>query len=241
MYGWRARLGLVIPANNTVIEPEFGRLAPDGVATFGAKILSHGLSADGIERMVENSHRAVDELAAGDMSAFAYACLATSLVKGEEWTAGFQAHVEDKTGKPVTTAATATLDALQAVGASRVALATPYPETINQLLPALFKTAGIEVVSLQSVAVKDSLEVCRLEPSVAFNLAKQADCDKAEAVCILATDIRSIDVLDALEADLGKPAISTNQAMMWRCLESCGIGEAVDGFGSLLTLARGNS
>jgi maleate cis-trans isomerase len=234
MYGWRARLGLVIPANNTVIEPEFARMVPDGIATFGAKILSHGLSADGIERMVANSHRAVDELAAGDMSAFAYACLATSLVKGDAWTSEFQAHVEDKTGKPVTTAATATLEALQSLGTKRVALATPYPKTINDLLPALFDRAGIEVVSLKSVAVKDSLEVCRLDPSVAYRLAKEADTDRADAVCILATDIRSIDVLETLEADLGKPAISTNQALLWRCLKFCDIGDPVNGFGSLL-------
>lgn len=234
MYGWRARLGLVIPANNTVIEPEFARMAPSGVSAFGAKISSHGLSAEGIERMVENSHRAIDELAAGDMSAFAYACLATSLVKGDGWTAGFQAEVEDKTGSPATTAATATIGALQSVGAERVALATPYPDTINDLLPALFGAADMDIVSLESVAVKDSLDVCRLDPSIVYRLAKQADTDRADAVCILATDIRSIDVLDALEEDLGKPVISTNQALMWRCLKSCGIGDAVDGFGALL-------
>ena len=235
MYGWRARLGLVIPANNTVIEPEFSRMVPEGVAAFGAKIRSHGLSAEGIERMVENSHRAVDELAVGEMSAFAYACLATSLVKGSEWTAGFQADVESKTGRPATTAATATIEALQSFGAKHVALATPYPDTINDLLPVLFGAAGIEIVSLESVAVKDSLEVCRLDSSIAYRLAKKADTDRADAVCILATDIHSIDVLETLETDLGKPAISTNQALLWRCLKFCDIGDPVDGFGSLLT------
>ena len=235
MYGWRARLGLVIPANNTVIEPEFARMVPEGVAAFGAKIRSHGLSAEGIDRMVENSHRAIDELAIGDLSAFAYACLATSLVKGSAWTAGFQADVESKTGRPATTAATATIEALRSIGAKRVALATPYPDTINDLLPALFGEADMEIVSLESVAVKDSLEVCRLDPAIAYRLAKQADTDKADAVCILATDIRSIDVLEALETDLGKPAISTNQALLWRCLKFCDIGDPVHGFGSLLT------
>lgn len=234
MYGWRARLGLVIPANNTVIEPEFARMAPEGVATFGAKILSHGLSAEGIERMVANSHRAVEELAVGAMSATAYACLATSLIKGAAWTADFEAHVEDTTGCPATTAATATIAALLSVDAERVALATPYPDTVNDLLPPLFDAADIEIVALESVAVKDSLEVCRLEPSVAYGLAKQADNDRADAVCILATDIRSIDVLDTLEQDLGKPVISTNQALLWRCLKSCHVGDPVAGFGSLL-------
>lgn len=228
---------MVIPANNTVIEPEFARMSPDGVCAFGAKILSHGLSADGIERMVANSHRAVEELAVGDMSAIAYACLATSLVKGSAWTTDFLAHVEDTTGRPATTAATATIEALQSFGVSRVALATPYPDTVNELLPALFNAAGIEIVALDSVVVKDSLEVCRLAPSVAYRLAKQADTAEADAVCILATDIRSIDVLETLEQDLGKPAISTNQALLWRCLRACGIGDPVAGYGSLL--ARG--
>lgn len=235
MYGWRARLGLVIPANNTVIEPEFARMVPDGVAAFGAKILSHGLSADGIERMVANSRRAVEELAAADMRVIAYACLATSLVKGAGWTSEFEAHVTDVTGLPSITAANATIAALQAVGANRIALATPYPDSVNDLLPPLFDAAGMEIVSLESVAVKDSLEVCRLEPSVAYRLARKADREVADAVCILATDIRTIDVLDTLEQDLGKPAISTNQALLWAALKACGIGDPVTGFGSLLS------
>lgn len=238
MYGWRARLGLVIPANNTVIEPEFGRMAPPGVAAFGARIHSSGLSADEIDRMVENSFRAVEELQVGDMSAIAYACLATSLVKGEQWTRDFHETVQAKTGKPTITAAGATLDALRGLGITRVALATPYPDAVNELLPRLFDSAGIEIVSLRNVVVKDSLEVCRLGPRAAYQLAKQADLDSAQAVCILATDIRSIDVLGALERDLGKPAISTNQALMWQCLNVCRIGERVEGFGSLLERSK---
>ena len=59
MYGWRARIGLVIPANNTVIEPEFARMVPDGVASFGAKIRSHGLSAEGIDMADQPPFRVV--------------------------------------------------------------------------------------------------------------------------------------------------------------------------------------
>ena len=184
--------------------------------------------------MVENSHRAVDELCVGDMSVIAYACLATSLVKGEDWTRTFEEITQAEKSLPAVTAANVTLMALQALGVSRVALATPYPDTINELLPSLFSSAGIEIVSLRNVIVEDSLEVCRLPPSTAYNLAKQANVEAAEAVCILATDIRTIDILDMLETDLGKPAISTNQALMWRCMGACGINDPIDGFGSLL-------
>ena len=175
------------------------------------------------------------------MDAFGYACLATSLVKGESWTGEFERWVTEATGKPAITAANATLAALQKIGVSRVALATPYPDTVNDLLPALFSGAGIQIVSLKSVAVRDSLEVCRLEPFVAYRLACDANTEDAEAVCILATDIRSIDVLGALERDLGKPAISTNQALLWHCLKVCGICARIDGFGSLLAPTRSDA
>ena len=234
MYGWRARIGLVIPANNTVIEPECSKIMPLGVSAFGARIRSFGLTAEGIEKMVENSHRAVEELAVGGMDVIAYACLATSLVKGENWTQNFQEMVQLKTGKPVFTAAHATLDALHNFGVSRVALATPYPDSINNLLYPLFKSADIEIVALKNVTVKNSLEVCRLPPLTAYRLAKEADHEKAEAICVLATDFRSIESLKFLEEDLGKPAISTNQALMWRCLRACRISDRISEYGSLL-------
>ena len=31
MYGWRARIGMVMAEVNTAMEPEFNRLAPEGV------------------------------------------------------------------------------------------------------------------------------------------------------------------------------------------------------------------
>ena len=243
MYGWRARIGLVIPTNNTVIEPEFGVMAPPGVSAHAARIMAGGMTPEGISRMVENSFRAVEELRAGDMNVIAYACLATSLVKGSEWTTGFERSVRDSTDRPATTAASATLAALHALKVSRVALATPYPDHFNARLAPLFSGAGIEIVSLRSVKVADSLEVCRLPPSTTYRLAREADVNRAEAICVLATDIRSIDVLEALERDLGKPAISTNQALMWRSLALAGVNVEIDGFGSLLRqrAARGEA
>lgn len=237
MYGWRARIGLVVPSNNTVVEPEFARMAPDGVSAHAARIRSHGLAPDAILDMVKNSMRAIEELHAGEMSVIAYACLATTLVKGVQWNAKFTREVEEVTAKPAITAAAATTDALRASGAHRVAVATPYPERINRLLSDFFESSGLEIVSLRSVAVADSLEVCRLSPSVAYRIARQADTEEAEAVCIVATDFPTIDVLDSLERDLGKPVVSTNQALMWRALGLAGVALAVDGFGALFTKA----
>jgi len=210
-------------------------MIPPGISVHAARILSSGLEEDAIARMVDASDRAVDEVAAGDMSVIAYACLATSLVKGPDWSAEFEHQVEDRTGRVAVTAANAVIEALRSRRIAKVALATPYPDRLNRLAKPFFECAGIDIVSLENITVQNSLEVCRLPPSAAYRLARKADQDNANAVCILATDFRTIDVLDALERDLGKPVFSTNQALFWRALGLAGVQTGVSGFGSLLS------
>jgi hypothetical protein len=40
-YGWRARLGLIVPTTNTVNEAEWARMAPDGVTIHSARTRFH--------------------------------------------------------------------------------------------------------------------------------------------------------------------------------------------------------
>jgi maleate isomerase len=56
----------------------------------------------------------------------------------------------------------------------------------------------------------------------------------AEAYFISCTTIRSAEVIDALEETLGKPVLTSNQAMLWRALRDTGIGDRITGFSRLL-------
>ena len=38
MYGWRGRIGLMLPTGNSVMEPEFQRMAPEGVSTHANRV-----------------------------------------------------------------------------------------------------------------------------------------------------------------------------------------------------------
>ncbi len=52
------------------------------------------------------------------------------------------------------------------------------------------------------------------------------------------TDMRSIETIARLEQAVGKPVISSNQAMMFQAMQLAGIGEPMTGFGQLLERAR---
>lgn len=235
MYGWRARIGLIVPANNTVIEPEFYRVAPSGVSIHTTRMMTEGsFTAEALIRMEKNAWRGVEELAAAGVDIIAYACLATSLAKGAEWSDKFIADIEKRTGLPATTASTATMDALRGRGVERVAVGTPYPENINDLLQPFLESHGFTVVSLRSLNIKGLLEVCRKPPEVAYRLGREVDVKEAEGVCLLGTDFRTMEVIEALEKDLDKPVITTNQALLWKTLILAGVRLTIGGYGTLL-------
>jgi maleate isomerase len=58
---------------------------------------------------------------------------------------------------------------------------------------------------------------------------------ESEAVFISCTDLNAIGLIDYLEADLGKPVITSNQATMWHMLRLIGVKDRIGGFGRLLS------
>jgi maleate isomerase len=235
MYGWRGKIGLIIPSNNTVIEPEMWAMRPDGISVHSARILSHGNTPEGIAEMQKSASRAVQELVAGGIGVIVYACLATSLVKGNEWTTALAAEIQATTGRQATTAAMATIEALRAVGGSRVAVAAPYPPRINELLAPFIEAAGLTVSAIKSLGMQNSLELWRIPQATIYELAASANTPDSDAVCIVATDLPTITVIDALERDLQKPVVTTNQAILWRALALSGVRQPISGFGRLLS------
>ncbi len=236
MYGWRARIGLLIPSNNAVIEPEFARMAPEGVAVYGARVLCGVEPPERLEQKLREAETQAARLADTQVNVLAYACLATSFFRPEGWSEAFCRKIEDGTGVPCLTAESALVEALQAVGAKRLAVATPQPSSRNSHVERLFSRAGFEVRAIRSLEIVDLAEVNRPGPETAYRLGRDADraAPNADAVCILATDFRTIEAIEPLERDLGKPVVTNNQAVFWACLRRAGLRSALPGLGRLL-------
>jgi maleate isomerase len=68
-----------------------------------------------------------------------------------------------------------------------------------------------------------------------LDFAAYVDRPDAEAVFLSCGALRSVEILEAAEARLGKPVICSNQASLWECLRLAGVQDRVAGFGSLLS------
>lgn len=235
MYGWRARLGVILPMDNAVLEPEWSSLGIDGVAVHAAR-----LTTDERPRMpesgVELSH-VFTELGA---DAIGYACAETSLLGGVDTNVRVRDGIEAATGLPAVTAIGAMTESLASLGAGAVAVAAPYRPSSAAALEEYLTAAGIRVANLVSRDFARTSEDERewyatnlQPPSTAYRLAREADRPDADVVVVAATNLRSFEVIRALESDLGKPVVSTNTALLWALLRRCGVAASHPDLGRL--------
>jgi len=226
-------VGVVLPSNNVILESELHRILPPGIAVHTSSLPVTGGSADALLEMSSAVDPSIESLVAADVSVLLYACLSTSLVRGLSWDSEFSADTQARTGLPCFTAAGATIQAVRAVGARRIGLVTPYPEEIDRLVPDYFADNGIDVVAHDSLGVTDIDEVGRRDPRAVHLMARSLE-GEFDALVVLATDLRTVEIIDALESELGIPVVTTNQAMAWITLHALGARQPIAGYGSLL-------
>jgi len=236
------RIGFLVPPGNPTVEPEMIRLAPKGVTVHFTRMVAHGEA--GSHRGQDERNRSqiahLDEnvalLAMVKPAVIALAHTAMSATLGKEGERELVERLGRSSGIPFITAFGSVLLALVSFGARRIALATPYGADTTLQTKAHLEAHGVSVVSFGSLDnVKNIYEET---PERAYALARRVDAPDAEAVFLSGLGMPSIDVLERLERELGKPVISAASAMMWNALRVAGVATPVAGYGSLLSGVR---
>lgn len=229
MTDWKYQFGLIVPSWNTTMEYECCRMAPEGVSIHSSRIAHTDDSDESLLHMVEVAPDAAGLLAHAKVSAICFGCTGASFIK-----TGLDQEIiktmEDVTKTPSTTTSTAINEALSYLDIKSVAIASPYPESANALLAKFLVYSGFEVVSQRGLDVECP---AFLPPESAYKVAMDANCEEADAILISCTNFRSLEVIDKLEKELGKPVISSNTASMWKLMQLAGVKETISGPGKL--------
>ncbi|WP_298938320.1 Asp/Glu racemase [uncultured Ruegeria sp.] len=236
----RARFGVLVPFTNTNLEPDMGLLRPDGVSLHFARL--GGYDQDEIPDS-EQMHG----LGAADLSeplrllqgvkpdVIFYGCTSATLTHGPSFDRELAKQIKQDSGAQTVTAAGALVHALQTLNAKRIGFASPYVPAINDMAVAFLAETGVETVRRSEVnGTLDNYGQGALTPDAVYELGRAADHPEGEAVVLSCTDMRSVEVIARLEAKLGKPVITSNQAMMFQAIQLAGFGNALSGFGRLL-------
>ena len=233
MYGWKARIGLMIVASNAIIEPEFNAMVPRDVSVHVTRML-HERSIEGLKRMAAYTEDAARLLSHAGVDIIAYACTAGSLIEGVGGDQDLSRRIEAATGIPATTTSTAVINAFRELRINKVSVACPYTEEVYQAEKAFFEANGVKVLAIKSLDLfREGLR--RSPPEATYDIACEVNTPEAEAVFISCTALKSITVIEKLEERLQKPVFSSNTALMWDILKKLGVREPIEGYGSLLT------
>ena len=231
-YGSRCRIGLLVPSSNTTMESEFYRMAPDGVSVHTARMRLVDAVAEALIEMAEDAGRAASLLATAEADVIVYGCTTGSLVGGVEWEERLAQRIESETGVKTITTIRAVIDALKALEVGRVAVATPYTDDLNLLEREFLESQGFTVTAIRGLGIVRNLDIGRTDGAVVESLVREV-AGGADAVFISCTNLPTIDLIEPLEAELGRPVVTSNQASMWGALRACGL-DGVKGYGLLL-------
>lgn len=233
MYGWRGRLGLILPSVNTVMEPEFNSVLPEGITCYISRVIVQGkYNLSTLVEMAEGIERAAEELkAVADV--IGYGCTSGSFAKGTGWDQELIERIKKTSGHPATTASTSLVKALKTLKIEKLALATPYTQEVNERQKEFFENEGFDVVNMKGLDVREHGGQGIYYPSDSFRLAKEVVTPNSDAILISCTNFRTFEIIEPLENDLGIPVVTSNQATLWALLRMLNIQNVINGLGRL--------
>ncbi len=241
MGGWRARVGVLLPSVNTVLEPDFYRMAPNGVTVHVSRLArSKSLRDDlpDVYRMNQQIERAAGEVASAEVDVILYGCTGGSLLEGVGYDQEIIERIEEAAGVPATTTATAVVRALTELSIKRLVVVTPYSDDLNQREKAFLEGSGFQVLSLEGLSLSTDYGTWPAERTYSFArdvaMAVHQDFDGLFVSC---TNFPAIEVIQALEEDLGVSVVTSNQASIWDCLRITKVRSGINGYGRLLQSA----
>ncbi|GHH82997.1 decarboxylase [Streptomyces sulfonofaciens] len=216
-------VGIVAPFD-FALDRELWRWVPDEISLYLTRtpFVPVEVSLD-LARMVsehETLEEAVRALSVAEPEVIAYACTSGSFVGG---TAGERAMCEamNRAGEVASlTTSGALLEALAEVSAKRIALVTPYTDSVTGALEDYLAEAGVQVTGRAGLGL--TRHIWKVPYRDVVDMARQAVPGTADALFISCTNLPTYDVIPQLEAELQMPVLSANQVTMWAALRHLG-------------------
>ena len=230
----RGKLGFVLLATEQTVQGDMIRICPQGVGVHFTRVQNPDVITNETLAAIapELTRASATLLPDGTLDVVSYGCTSGSLVLGQErveelLTAG------NPNAKPSSIIA-AVLRALNAIGAKKIVVATPYLDEINTAERDYMAERGFDILDIQGLNLERDSDMVRVAPAFLRDMAAGIDRPDADAIFISCGALRSVDIIEELEALTGKPVITSNQALAWDALRLAGIQDKIPGFGRLL-------
>ncbi len=225
-----AKIGVLVPYTNTNLEPDMEMLRPPNTTVHFQRMGGYDVDEiPGSEQMAglgasDISHD-LRMIAGVRPDIVLYGCTSATLTHGPAFDADLARQIKAQSGAQSRTAAGSLIAGIKALGATRVGFSSPYVGEINTQAVEFLSQNGIETVRCADIGRElGNYGQGELTPDEVFDLACQAAHPDAQAIVLSCTDMRAVEVIDRLEAHLGKPVVTSNQAMVFCMIQVLKLG-----------------
>jgi maleate isomerase len=218
------RIGLMVPINNTTMEPELLAWLPEG-STCRTLRIPRGkgtLQPADLPAYVAQAMTMAKAFVGDDIDLVVYGCTAAGFMAGPGRDAEIAAELAAVTGKPVVTTASAMIAALRHFGARNIAVISPYLDLVNERLQAFLEQSGIGVEILASFHAQNTDEIAAVTPAQIAALARETMRASCDALFIACSQLPTREILGGLEREFGRPAWSSIRATAWQARRADG-------------------
>jgi maleate isomerase len=232
--GGTLRLGFIIPSPNRILEQEVVRHLPEGSCAHVTRLRMTGPNWVPLDRLLPRAAEAAAALRDAGCDAVVFNCTASAMEQGRAGNAALLASLRGAIGEAAAeTTASAMVAALAALGARRVVLVTPYSAAVTGKARDFLEESGVAVLNTvaRDVAGKGPYwDIPASQWLAELCAARQAGADAYVLSC---ANIACLDAIEAAEAELGRPLVTSNQAVLWRAARVAGFGGRLAGLGAL--------
>jgi maleate isomerase len=235
-YGHIGRIGFLSPGIvDETLSAQWYRMAPHGITLVRTSLELKDVTVEEVNAALARTEKASTELGKYKPDCIIFGGSPTVAVPGYGFEKTVVETIEKASGRKAFSAQAAAIEALQKHGARKLALATPFPDNVNALVKEYLEKSGFEILSIRSsgVAYVD-LMLTPLQKS--WDLGKRVfeEAKSADALYFPGAPQPCVDIIDALEKELGTFVISSLQASLWKALQIIGYGVPIAGYGRLL-------
>lgn len=239
--GWRKRIGLVVPSTNTTVQPECEAFRPTGVTNHIARVsikerplTSEAAFLEHVQAMRDGIAGAIDQV---------MTCKPDHLIMGialEAFWGGVAAadrlgaELAERAGVGVSMGSIATVAALRAFGARRIAVLTPHQPRGDEMVRNYLAEAGFEVVRLKGLQCASPTLIAHVQPQEVREALRELDGPDADALVQVGTNLAGAQVAAEAERWLAKPVLSINAVTYWHALRALGVEDRIPGCGRVL-------
>jgi maleate cis-trans isomerase len=222
------QLGYVIPHLYTDLDAyQFYRVAPEGMMllTTGLNLTDYTLAA--VEQELPTLWNRFDLFAKKKVDRISLSGVPVASALGRAKMREILAEGEARTGLPCDTDLEAHIAALKHLGATRIAVATRWPEPVNVALTRYLAEAGIEVIARRSRSrslEENKYSSAAADHQLALELggAVLREAPDAQALLMPGGLWFAIHAVPLLEAQYGRPVLLNILSTTWAALHAAG-------------------